>query len=576
MRYKLRNIPGLSDGLLSELACINIYSADDLLERAATPSQRKLLLDKCDIDENALNRAVSISDLLRIKGVGPALANLLIDACAIRSIGDLFPVIGSGNHNSDSYQLANRLHTVISGYLENNRMGLSVPSAIQLFEVIDETKELRPRVKFFDYSMKEVGFLSFLKKQSLEGGSTLNKVYSHVLFTLSIVYLLFIGVGLLIAWSGLQIEPIWQEFPSLIHSCLILWFISMGVGIIMLLAALKILFILAEIIRRWLSTSLCYQLFRDKLHQEFYKELVIGDIEVVKNVLLPIRALFVMIALYCMIICGFLIYYGRPVLDIVKPVGWGVGIGGAGMAGILALTQIRLFLTKLRNKTISYEMVQRYTVYLMTHFISGLFLVIILIRLIIPGVMYSQRVIYRNYLSPVMHAKLSDEKVHVASIIDKKRQEQQRAILEVVHTRIIPAFDDAGVFVNENDTNFYNIIIPSAVGVTFWMLIIIIVALFIVPYVLWGGWRKALLYFLVVAISYYVGNNLENTILIGLPLNKNSLQFQILVAFMIFASALMFDWIYSVVSSKTTNCVICGFQIEEDHYYCPGCGTHVE
>jgi hypothetical protein len=72
---------------LERLRAARIRSTKDLYERCALPSTRQAIAVEHDVDNERLARALELSDLVRINGVGPAFARFL-NGLGIRSPDD--------------------------------------------------------------------------------------------------------------------------------------------------------------------------------------------------------------------------------------------------------------------------------------------------------------------------------------------------------------------------------------------------------------------------------------------------------------------------------------------------------
>ena len=83
MRYSLHKFQCIPDESLGKLAAAGITDSDTLLSRAATPKQRKVLAEMTQIPINDLTLWCGVADLLRVKGIGIAYANLFVHSgCA--------------------------------------------------------------------------------------------------------------------------------------------------------------------------------------------------------------------------------------------------------------------------------------------------------------------------------------------------------------------------------------------------------------------------------------------------------------------------------------------------------------
>lgn len=85
MADKIGAIKGLDAGHAQKLEAAGIHTTDDLLKATATAQQRSALAKTIGIEGSALTEWINRADLMRLKGVGTEMANLLeeggVDSC---------------------------------------------------------------------------------------------------------------------------------------------------------------------------------------------------------------------------------------------------------------------------------------------------------------------------------------------------------------------------------------------------------------------------------------------------------------------------------------------------------------
>lgn len=85
MADKIGEIKGLDAGHAQKLEAAGIHTTDDLLKATATAQQRSALAKTIGIEGSALTEWINRADLMRLKGVGTEMANLLeeggVDSC---------------------------------------------------------------------------------------------------------------------------------------------------------------------------------------------------------------------------------------------------------------------------------------------------------------------------------------------------------------------------------------------------------------------------------------------------------------------------------------------------------------
>jgi predicted flap endonuclease-1-like 5' DNA nuclease len=88
MAHKIAEIQGLSAEMQAKMGEGNIATVEDLLAQTATPAQRTALAKQLGVTSSELTEWVNRADLMRLKGVGTEMANLL-EECGVDSCKEL-------------------------------------------------------------------------------------------------------------------------------------------------------------------------------------------------------------------------------------------------------------------------------------------------------------------------------------------------------------------------------------------------------------------------------------------------------------------------------------------------------
>jgi predicted flap endonuclease-1-like 5' DNA nuclease len=75
--YAIKEIEGIGEVYGPKLQAVGVKSVADLLERGKTPKGRKELAESTGISEKLILKWVDMSDLFRVKGIGPEYSELL-------------------------------------------------------------------------------------------------------------------------------------------------------------------------------------------------------------------------------------------------------------------------------------------------------------------------------------------------------------------------------------------------------------------------------------------------------------------------------------------------------------------
>ena len=88
MTHKITEIKGLEPAMATKLQHEHIDTVDDLLKAVHTPAQRTALAKQLGVQPAMLTEWINRADLMRLKGVGTEMANLLED-CGVDSVKEL-------------------------------------------------------------------------------------------------------------------------------------------------------------------------------------------------------------------------------------------------------------------------------------------------------------------------------------------------------------------------------------------------------------------------------------------------------------------------------------------------------
>ncbi len=88
MSNKITEIKGMDADSAAKLAAANINSTQDLIDHASTTKQRNDLAKQTGLDAKVLTEWLNRADLMRLKGVGPEMSNLL-EECGVDSCKEL-------------------------------------------------------------------------------------------------------------------------------------------------------------------------------------------------------------------------------------------------------------------------------------------------------------------------------------------------------------------------------------------------------------------------------------------------------------------------------------------------------
>jgi len=123
--HKIAEIKGLDTGVQTKLEAANVKTVEDLLKETATPQQRTALAKQVGVEGSQLTEWINRADLMRLKGVGTEMANLL-EECGVDSCKEL------------QHRKADHLHTKLKETNDAKHITHHAPTQAQVQEWITE------------------------------------------------------------------------------------------------------------------------------------------------------------------------------------------------------------------------------------------------------------------------------------------------------------------------------------------------------------------------------------------------------------------------------------------------------
>jgi len=135
MDYKIIDIEGVGDVYAEKLTAAGINKVSELLEKCAAPKGRKELAEKTGISDKLILRWTNHADLFRINGIGPQFAELL-EAAGVDTVKEF------------RHRVAENLQPKLEELNAARHICGRVPSATEVQKMIDQAKELEPKVTY--------------------------------------------------------------------------------------------------------------------------------------------------------------------------------------------------------------------------------------------------------------------------------------------------------------------------------------------------------------------------------------------------------------------------------------------
>lgn len=135
MAYKIEEIEGIGTVYADKLEAAGVKTTEDMLERGATKKGRQDLAEETGISEKLILKWTNHADLFRIKGVAGQFAELL-EAAGVDTVKEF------------RHRVAENLVPKMVEINEARNLCNRVPSVTEVQRMIDQAKELEPRITY--------------------------------------------------------------------------------------------------------------------------------------------------------------------------------------------------------------------------------------------------------------------------------------------------------------------------------------------------------------------------------------------------------------------------------------------
>lgn len=135
--YAIKEIEGIDKVYAPKLQAVNIKTVADLLERGKNPKGRKELAESTGISEKLILKWVNMSDLFRVKGIGPEYSELL-EKAGVDTVKEL------------RHRVPEHLHAKLEEANTSTGRPLvrALPSLKAVQSWVEEAKKLEPMVTY--------------------------------------------------------------------------------------------------------------------------------------------------------------------------------------------------------------------------------------------------------------------------------------------------------------------------------------------------------------------------------------------------------------------------------------------
>ena len=538
-----------------------------MLHASALPKDRKTLADKVKVNDEELINWAGMADLVRVKGIGLILAELMVASGVAGNVQGLVEAM----RNPDAAR------NTLKAYIQENNKSSYLPSRKQLLSISEEAAELRPKLLLGTLESNN-SFQKYIISREKEERSHSRRI------SLSIIGFLLLAIGILYGlsrvylnnWINGKIIPgdplnqlsveITQIMFGVSNSSLLLI-----VGI--LFAFLISLYFIYDRISYFLDTRVVLWLFNHPGHRKFYR--AIKSIDLSKQV----RGIWWAVGIFAVLALVLVLYAYQLIrldvsLDALTQRLSPLVIGGGILLGVVtSLPILRFYFKEFKEKN-DHPSVQRIMIYYLSKVLSIPLMVVLLTQIAMPVSFGLHRELYLDLIAPRARQELlrkRDEivKLEIVSPSEESRREQ---LLLVLDDEILAKLNSFGTVISAEDTSIVDIYIPAALNMVVWTALTAYVLLFVFPYLILDGWKRGIFYILILAISFNLENILSKYSPSWFMLKERSTSSLLMIAFFIFANALFFDWLFDVLTEKKKICPSCGTSLPKESFFCSHCG----
>lgn len=630
MKYRLEDLPCISAQARECLSSHGIHSADDILLRLSLPKQRKEFSKVSQIPVEDLTRWAGVADLIRIKGMGIATAELLVSSGQVNSLQQFidrmilelssqtrattgWQVIQKGLQNLVSFfssrsskeipkigtvsstRIAEReavrtaaqtLRQNLSAFTKQDFTPKYIPNVNQLAEMAEEAVELRPRL-VMDKNDGSALFGQTMKSRAWRMCKTILGLFAILwgIMVISVVGTSLINIKQMRDVVASFQVPTAEGFEQLqLYSALLNVSGDAFMKSSLIFAAVMLLFMtLAFIIAGFSPMFVTYPsstlLMNNAVHRSFFIKAIQVPLRNERRTSLIAIALIALIALPLVMYLFYIDFdmslqsltrYSIPVAIFGGLIGV---IGGSAMYHHI-LTGIHIDWERER------ESLKRYLLYMLVHVIYGAVGIYLLIYSVFTGTSAAYNLIYEQYIRPGYYQALNvtcDEQAlrladsdNANPLYETLKDHCIQDLKPTLITRLEPA-----VRMVDPDSPLWSQGGPGmswAVNtIMVWMFLTGAMLLFVLPYLSVGGWWRGIFYILLLAMASRLENFLGANSATVLGLEADTFGTNLVIGFFILTSALLFDWVYDALTEKKKVCPNCQSLID-DHSYCPICG----
>ncbi len=563
MRYTLDRFDRLPPALVAKLAEQGITHTDALLDRAAVYDQRAELAASTGVPAHEIARAAQLADLVRIKGVGIKLAQLLVLSAKAATVKDI------AKCDPDILRVelleANRLHDLLS----------AVPSRLQIAGCIEEARELRPRLALEKTSVDEFAdHVRRVRCKQRKAQSPVNRAMLALAFAivaLGLAALTLVNYLALPDTTGLP-EPVAGILDDLLRARL--WY-RVGSGALVISLSMLALVSALRLWRAWCTwhnLGLALRLFRRPVYQRAY--LRMEDVDLSSAV----RALWISGGVWMTIVVWIVVAAIRAPDDETMLASWRLPMHllGTVMIVVAFVPDVAAFLTERKSEgRIGLAASQRFLLWRLLSLAAGIGVGLLTVRALIPGALVVHRFVVSAWVSPAYFARIERGRAQLKDALAEMPDYLGDEALadSVVDALLVDGESNLALLVDEDGQHPETPALRLCGTVGVWMLGNAALVYFVAPFIILGEPFRALIFIGLTALSFYSEEFLQDRLRPAFYLPEGSLVGILLLAVIILANTILYDAIYQGATEKYHLCPFCQGEVASASTFCSSCGA---
>lgn len=584
MNYPLSLFRTITSDQLSKLEAIGIQNTDALLSRAALPSDRDAITRQSGLGSEEITRLASLSDLVRVKGIGTRFAETLVETGLAGNVQGFLEImrVAEVNSNQPACELVSRSPIVkdaasalikeISARSQTTQSPLSLPSKQQLVHAAEEALELKPRL-VLQISNHNAEFRQEVQKEWKNVPAQISLIIKLWVGTFS----LFIPIAGYVFYQTISVgfdSPIDRIYNDLALN--ISLYLTLGILTLVILFSFCALLVYGMwlLFMYLLGTKIKLWLFNAKPYQETYQAVQWDLVKRKRSDRFSV--IFVGI---CVI--SFLYYVFVLKLENLGSIELNeftqnttnffflIGL----FSGVIYTIPSLLRLLSFNRNLIDDTGLKRYIIYIIFSLSTIPIILLLLTQVAIPVSFGIYDLIFDNLIIPDIKSEL----VEYQQMIETYQADESEDWKKDFYLQRINRFMDKKALEqlllrSHENNHMLKIGIAKSLNSISGMLFAVVLMVFIFPYLIFGGLGKGIFFILLLSISFSLDNFLQAQSPTWFSSETNPLASATIIAICLLASALFFDWLYDFITSQPKFCPSCDQELSQDDLFCKSCG----